>query len=271
MVSVQFYRKIEKLPEDFREIFLDLIEEVAKTVTKEDFRELKDTVAEIGKSLNELAEAQKKSEERLTRLEKVVEELAEAQKKSEERLTRLEKTVEELAEAQNRAEQRLGRLEQVVEELAEAQKKTEDELAKLVQEHRKTREQVGNLINLHGFLLEDRAYKALPQLLERDFGAKVLEPFKRTFVSLSKGKEIELNIIGKVEIKEKSFWVLGECKTQLKKSDITEFEKKLQSLEKIFGKNFIKILVTAQTINSEVIKFAEQRGFKLYFSYEFPI
>jgi TolA-binding protein len=42
--------------------------------------------------------AQKKTEERLTRLEGVVDELAQAQKKTEERLTRLEGVVDELAQ-----------------------------------------------------------------------------------------------------------------------------------------------------------------------------
>ncbi len=264
MISGTLYRKLEKLPEDLRDVLLDLIDELGKTVTKEDFRELKETIHELAEAqkkteerLNELAEAQKKTEERLN-------ELAEAQKKTEERLN-------ELAEAQKKTEERVESLENIVHELAKAQKKTEEELAKLVQEHKKTREQVGNLINLHGFLIEDRAYKALPQLLERDFNAKVIEPFKRTFVSVGKGKEVEVNIIGKVQIQEKEFWVIGECKTQLKKSDISDFERKLDLLKKVFGDNIIKILVTSQTINSEVIKVSEQKGFKLYFSYEFPI
>ncbi|MCS6907577.1 MAG: hypothetical protein RML93_06810, partial [Anaerolineales bacterium] len=58
-------------------------------------------------------------------------ELAEAQKRAEERLTRLETTVAELAEAQKRAEERLARLETTVAELAEAQKQVISQLARL--------------------------------------------------------------------------------------------------------------------------------------------
>ena len=72
-------------------------EELRNTVTKDEFNELKEVV-------RDLAEAQKRTEQR-------VEELAEAQKRTEQR-------VEELVEAQKRTEQR-------VEELAEAQKRTE--------------------------------------------------------------------------------------------------------------------------------------------------
>ena len=69
-------------------------------------------------AIHELAEAQKRTEERLdrledqlSRLEAVVAELAEAQKRSEERLDRLEAVVAELAEAQKRTEERLDRVE----------------------------------------------------------------------------------------------------------------------------------------------------------------
>jgi hypothetical protein len=73
----------------------------------------------------ELAEAQKRSEERLTRLETAVAQLAEAQQRTEQR-------VAELAEAQKRSEERLTRLEIAVAELADAQKRTEQHLEQLV-------------------------------------------------------------------------------------------------------------------------------------------
>ncbi len=61
-----------------------------------------------------------------------VDALAEAQARTEERLTRLEEVVERLAEAQARTEERLTRLEEVVARLAEAQARTEAELEKLI-------------------------------------------------------------------------------------------------------------------------------------------
>ncbi len=65
MISVQLYRKMKKLPQELREVMLDLVEELAKTVTKKDFKELKDTVAE-------LIESHRAAEQRLTRLEQAV-------------------------------------------------------------------------------------------------------------------------------------------------------------------------------------------------------
>jgi hypothetical protein len=66
----------------------------SELVKADDFNELKDIV-------KELAEAQKGSEKRLTRLEAAVEELAEAQKRTEE-------AVKELAEAQKRTEKSIS-------------------------------------------------------------------------------------------------------------------------------------------------------------------
>jgi outer membrane murein-binding lipoprotein Lpp len=80
--------------------------------------------------LEELAEAQRRTEQRLEELGRRVDELAEAQRRTEQR-------VEELAEAQRRTEQRLEELGRRVDELAEAQRRTEqrvDELAARLEE-----------------------------------------------------------------------------------------------------------------------------------------
>jgi len=102
-ISVAYYRKIQKLPEDIKNALLDLVEEMDNSVKKEDFNELKAIVAE-------LAEAQKRTEERLDTLSLRMEELAEAQKKTEERLNALTLRVEELAEAQKKTEESLNKL-----------------------------------------------------------------------------------------------------------------------------------------------------------------
>ena len=69
----------------------------------------------------------------ILRLPKLVRELAEAQRRAEERLERLEATVAALAKAQRRAEERLERLEATVAALAEAQRRTEAEIRALVE------------------------------------------------------------------------------------------------------------------------------------------
>jgi len=106
------------LPQELQLPMLNLVEAVRKDLHRElavrrrDFNELAAVV-------RELAEAQRRTEQRVDRLEVAVQELIEAQRRTEQRL-------EELAEAQRRTEQR-------VEELAEAQRRTEEVVRQLVE------------------------------------------------------------------------------------------------------------------------------------------
>jgi len=128
-------------------------------VTREDFSELKQIVAEMSAAqrdlataqarteqrVEELAQAQARTEERVERLEAAVERLeaaverlAQAQARTEERVERLEAAVERLeaaverlAQAQARTEERVDRLEAAVERLAQAQARTEERVERL--------------------------------------------------------------------------------------------------------------------------------------------
>ncbi len=122
--SVNLIRLLDKVESPLKEVLIEILKEIEEqrnqweeSVTRTEFNELKNIVAE-------LAEAQKETEQR-------IKELTEAQRRSEERITRLEEAVAELTEAQKKTEQRLN-------ELAEAQKKTEEELRKLIMAHRRT-------------------------------------------------------------------------------------------------------------------------------------
>ena len=171
----------------------------------------------------------------------------------------LGKKVNELAEAQKKTEQRVN-------ELAEAQKRTEEEVRKLISEHRKTREQLGGLSHTVGYILEDRSYAALPHLLSKEFGIKV-EEIKRDFVELAPNRYEELNIIGKGKKNGTPVWILGECKTQLRKKDVDSFLKKISRIEHLFPGEKLLIMVTYQT-SPQVRGYVQQKGIILYFSYQ---
>lgn len=194
-------------------------------------------------------------------LKKVVQELAQAQKQSEQRLSRLEQTVQELAEAQKRTEQRL-------EELAQAQKRTEEELRKLASEHAKTIEQVGGLSHTVGYILEDKSYKALPILLKQDMGVEIIGRLKRDFIEIGKDRYIEVNIWGRGRINGTECVIVGEAKTQLKKKDIDDFIKRADEIKKYVKEQQIRLLVTYHA-SPQVMKYAQEKNIKLYFSYEF--
>ncbi len=136
----------QRLPEEWRSPLLEFAEALEKklreqlAVRRQDLDALRDVV-------HELAEAQKRTEERVqelaqaqARTEERVQELAQAQARTEERVgrleqavERLEQAVERLAQAQAHTEERVGRLEQAVERLAQAQAHTEERVGRLEQ------------------------------------------------------------------------------------------------------------------------------------------
>lgn len=135
--SARLIRGIQELDPKTRSVLLDLLEELEKDrrdrVTRVDFEELRSVVADLLLAVKELAQAQKRTDERL-------EELAQAQKKTEEK----------------------------VQELAVAQKNTEDVLTKLIKRVDKIGERLEGISNSVGYSLENASYKALPNLLKEE-------------------------------------------------------------------------------------------------------
>jgi hypothetical protein len=112
-----------------------MFEELKDTVTKEDFRILRESidanVSRLDTAITQLAEAQARTEQQVkslaeaqSRTEQQVKSLAEAQTRTEAKLAELADGQSQLAEAQARTEQQ-------VKSLAEAQTRTEAKLAEL--------------------------------------------------------------------------------------------------------------------------------------------
>ena len=270
-LSENFKNFQKETQENFKRVW-QAIDELREAQKKTEER-----LNQLTERINSLTEAQKKTEERLNKLAERVNSLAEAQEKTErrvdiltEKLEKLTERVDALAEAQRKTEERLNKLTARVDSLAEAQKKTEEELKKLVVEHRKTREMVGGLSHTVGYILEDRAYKSLPELIKRDFGISITEPFKRKFIQLAPKKYLEVNIIGKGKKDNKDFIILGECKTQLKKRDVDKFLKNIEKIKNFFPEEKKFIFVTYHT-SPDVEKYLKDKNLKLYYSYEFSL
>lgn len=226
------------------EVLVELAERTEETVKAGDFNELKEIV-------RELAEAQKRTEERLNAFEK----------STEENFNRVWKAINELTEAQKRTEQRVN-------ELAEAQKRTEEEIRRLVKGQREIREELGGLSHTVGYRLEDESYKALPKLLKKEFGIEVRGRLKRDFIETGPERYIEVNIWGEGIKDGKEYIIIGEAKTQLKKGDIEQFLKKADRIKQLIQKEQVRLLVT-YTASPQVQRYAKEKGIKIYFSYEF--
>ncbi|WJI29108.1 hypothetical protein M0646_12890 [Thermosynechococcus sp. B3] len=174
------------LAEVIREAYDDLVK-------AKDFNELKAIVAD-------LAQAQKRTEERVDQLTLTVAELAQAQKRTEER-------VEELAAAQKRTEER-------VDQLAAAQERTERAVKQLAR-------QVGGLSEALGGSLEDLALEVVPEILEYRWGMEI-EFCDRDTLPLRNG-EYEFDLVIRGQVAGRPILVLGEVKSNITESEVERF------------------------------------------------
>ncbi|WJI24069.1 hypothetical protein MZ909_12860 [Thermosynechococcus sp. B0] len=181
------------LAEVIREAYDDLVK-------AKDFNELKAIVAD-------LAQAQKRTEERVDQLTVTVAELAEAQKRTEERVDQLTVTVAELAEAQKRTEER-------VDQLAAAQERTERAVKQLAR-------QVSGLSEALGGSLEDLALEVVPEILEYRWGMEI-EFCDRDTLPLGNG-EYEFDLVIRGQVAGRPVLVLGEVKSNITESEVERF------------------------------------------------
>ncbi len=216
----------------------ELYREVANTVTKQDFQELRST-------LQELAQAQQRTEQR----------------------------VEQLAEAQQRTEQRVEQLAEGQRTLVEAHARTEAEIRKLAKGLRETRQMVGGLSDAVGYGLEDRAIGSLPRILPDLAGITVEGKLSRRWVRHSGGREDELNIFGKGHHEDgRLVTILGEAKARLKKRDIDTFLKlvsRLKASDLIEGEPFL--LMVSYQLRPDVEAHAKEHGVLVIPSYELNV
>ena len=271
--STTIIRLLDRVEPPIKEVLLGILEEIERqrkqweeSVTKTEFNELKEIVAELTKKINELAEAQKKTEQRLN-------ELVEAQKRTEQRVDRLEIALRELAEAQKRTEQRVNELaeaqkrtEQRLNELAEAQKKTEEEICRLVKRMDVFEERLEGVSNSVGYSLENRTYKALPEILLQRYGIKVTGRLLRRYFPVG-NKNIQLNIYGHGKRDGEDLVIIGECKVRPSKREISRFKKYAKKVADIEGKKPFYIIV-AHDFPPTIEDFLRSSDISYVWSYE---
>lgn len=232
-----------------------IYEDLQNTVTKAEFNDLRQVV-------RDLAEAQKRTEAR-------VEELAEAQKRTEAR-------VEELAGAQRRTEHALAHLTERVDQIAvqmahltERVDRLTGQMGHLTERLDDTNRQLGGLASTIGYTLENEAYRALPPLLERDHGLVLTEPLRRDWLTDAKGRDVEVNILGRGRLAGEPVWVIGESKAQLSANDVERFlQRRIEALAPVCGKVF-PVLVTHMVTAKDVPEYARRQGVAVYYSYQF--
>jgi chromosome segregation ATPase len=163
-------RKVEEilkdLPENIREPIFEAFIAFRDDFILKEISEVKQEINRVWKTIEELALAQKRTEQIIQRfaeehekLKEEVRKLAEAQARTEQQIQRLAEEqerlrdeVRKLAEAQMRTEQQVQKLmeaqartEQQVQKLTEAQARTEQQIQRLAEEQERLRDEVRKL------------------------------------------------------------------------------------------------------------------------------
>ncbi len=261
MLRTELLEAFEELPPELRGPLLKVVKAIERTVgdsvKREDFLELKAVVAD-------LAQAQRKTEEKLR-------ELAEAQRRTEERLDQLAQRVDQLTQRVDQLTQRLDQLTQRVDQLAEAQRKTEKALEKLAESHAETRGRLESMSDAVGYELENRSFRALPALLKRDLGVEVEGRLLRRYVPGPDGRRyIQVNIYGWGRKEGEKVLILGEAKTSLSKREVNKFMRHVKLVSSLEGidEGHIIIVGVVHTVTPDVEEYARDKGIKLYWSYD---
>lgn len=236
--STDLIQALEELEPSLRKAFIKILQKIeqviGETIRREDFLELRNIVKDIAEEQKNLASAQKKTEERLTRLEMAVEKLVSAQRKTEEEIRKL----------------------------AEVLRITREDLNQL-------RKEFGGFTRSYSYAFENEAYRNLSKVLKEKFGIEVLEKFVRTEI-----EDEEINFLAKGKMNGKEVFIVGEAKLRFdeKKRDfektLKELEKKEKVVKKVYGdKKVVKLIVT-HFAKPRALKMAEEHGIFVVQSFE---
>jgi hypothetical protein len=119
-----------------------------------------------------------------------------------------------------------------------------------------------------GHALENEAYKALPKLLENDYGLVVQGRLKRGYVTDAQGNPLEINVIGQASRDGQAMMIVGESKSQLSKNEVDKFIRR--KLNRLAGMaNIFPLLITHMITAPDVEDYARQKGIAVYYSYDF--
>ncbi len=212
------------------EVLDDLLEMHMRSLVKaHDFNELKEIVRDLG-------ESQKRTDIKMG-------ELAESQKRTDIKMG-------ELAEAQKRTEAQMGNMAAALERLADTQQRFAEEQANVRQDINRIsnslddfRRQEGSNAQTLGYLLENEAYRHLPQWLKETRGIEVTGRLIRQQI----GDE-EINLLVDAKQGNEEILIVGESKSRLNLSDLGQLAGKIEVVRDQYadlrGRRILPVMIT---------------------------
>jgi hypothetical protein len=229
----------------------DRVEQLAQSVT-----ELAQAQKRTEQRVEELAQAQKRTEDRVEQLAQSVTELAQAQKRTEDRVEQLAQSVTELAQAQKRTEDRVEQLAQSVTELAQAQKRTEGELDKF---RHTFNMQIGGLGARWGLQTEEAFRQGIRTILaEVGFTIERFLDMDTAGEVFGAPEQIELDIV----IKNGKVLVI-EIKSSLDRGAVYQFVRKVGFYARKTGRQVDRKLIITPYADARAQNVSNQLGVEI--------
>jgi hypothetical protein len=183
-----------------------------------------------------LIEADLVRREDFSKLTATVERLAEAQERTEQRMERL-------AEAQEHTEQRMDSLALGLDKLAEA-------MGQLAWTVRDTQKQMGGLAQTAGYALEAYTLERLPKLLAKHYGfvetSALPEVFRRP-----DGTADEIDVVLRGEIAGRSVLFLCEVKSNVTPREVADFQVVVERVRPVAGCDDVRMIFFGYRAGSE--------------------
>jgi len=247
------------------------IAELRQTVTElvqvtqqhsKEIAELREMTQKNTQAIAELVQVTQQHSKEIAELRQTVAELVQMTRQNTEAIAELRQTTQQHSEE-------ISDLRRTVQELVEVQKQTQEDIRRLTWGLDDLRKQVGGLSMTVGYTLENAAYRALPHLLNRDYGLQIDGDLTRRFVEDNQGEHIEVNIFGQARRNGEVLTIVGESKAQLSKNDVDSFlRRKIQRLQGRYP-NLFPVLVVHMTSEWDVEAYAREQGVAVYYSYQF--
>ena len=240
----EYYEILEELPEQIRRPLARLIDRIEERVrslelTREGFDRLR-------RAVEELMEAHRKSDERLTKLEQIVAGLEGRVSKLEEAVLRLEEAVLRLEEVVRRSEERISNLERAVEEL--------------IRTHRSLELRIGALGARWGIGSESAFRNAIRGILEGvGFRVERYVRFDDEGRVFGRPDQIELDVVirdGKV--------MAIEIKSSISRGDVAAFDRKIRFYEEREGRKVDRRIIISPFFEPGAEEMARRFGMEIY-------
>nr|BAL56333.1 hypothetical conserved protein [uncultured Acetothermia bacterium] len=151
-----------------------------------------------------------------------MEELAQAQARTDAAVQQLAARVDQLAQAQTRTDAAVQQLAARVDQLAQAQARTEQALQQLAT-------QVGALSENVGYGLEDIARVVLPGYLKHRYGVKI-ERLERRILAVD-GQRFDIDLYAEGLRGRRRVVVLGEVKSRIYAREVHQFQQLLEAVQ----------------------------------------